>query len=219
MKHERQMSEAFRTAAVLAVAGGFLEAYTFVLHGHVFANAQTGNIALCGMSLAQGDFAAVVKYLIPILAFAVGVGFVEIVRMRWRALSWLHWRQLMVLIEAAILTVCFFLPGGRADMVANLIVSVACALQVQTFRKVHGAPFASTMCTGNLRSMTLALIAWRRTGQREARLQAVHLAGVTCAFLLGAAVALPLISRFGERAVLAPMALLLAAVALMTARP
>lgn len=219
MNGEKQMSDAFRTAAILAAAGGFLETYTFLLHGHVFANAQTGNIALCGMAIAHGDATEAVKYLTPVLSFAAGVGFVEIVRLRARTLSRLHWRQLMVLTEAAILAICALLPSGTADMTANLIVSVACALQAQTFRKVHDAPYASTMCTGNLRSLTLTLIAWRRTNERNTGMRALHLAGVIGAFLSGAAIALPVVSACGAKAVSAPIALLLAAVALMAIRP
>lgn len=219
MNGEKQMSDAFRTAAVLATAGGFLEAYTFMLHGHVFANAQTGNIALCGMAIAQGNAAGALKYLIPILSFAAGVGFVEIVRLHMRTLPGLHWRQLMVLIETLLLAICFFLPSGTADMTANLIVSIACALQVQTFRKVHDAPFTSTMCTGNLRSLTLALIAWRRAKEQSALSRALHLAGIIVAFLLGAAIALPFISAYGAKAVAVPVTLLLTTVALMATKP
>ena len=213
------MSEAFRTAAVLALAGGFLETYTFVLHGKVFANAQTGNIALCGMSLSCGNWEDSLKYLIPILSFVAGVGLVELVRQRWQKLSLLHWRQLMVLIEALILSACFFLPSGSADRLANLIVSVACALQVQTFRKIHGAPFASTMCTGNLRSLTIAWISWRRTGQKDALRQVLHLGGIIAVFLLGAAIALPFIDCLREKSVVLPLLLLVTAIGLMSIPP
>ena len=41
-----QMSETFRVGALLACVGGFLDAYTFLCRGGVFANAQTGNLAL-----------------------------------------------------------------------------------------------------------------------------------------------------------------------------
>ena len=42
-------------------------------------------------------------------------------------------------------------------MAATVLVSFACAMQVQTFRKVNGYSYASTMCIGNLRSGTAAL--------------------------------------------------------------
>ena len=52
---KRQTSETYRVGILLAAAGGFLDAYTFLCRGHVFANAQTGNIVLFGVSLARGD--------------------------------------------------------------------------------------------------------------------------------------------------------------------
>ena len=69
---QRQMSETFRLGALLTVVGGFLDTYTYLSRGGVFANAQTGNIVLLGLSLAQGNYEMLLHYLIPILAFAAG---------------------------------------------------------------------------------------------------------------------------------------------------
>ena len=46
--HPKQMSESFLTAAFLSLSGGLQDAYTYIYRGHVFANAQTGNIVLSG---------------------------------------------------------------------------------------------------------------------------------------------------------------------------
>jgi len=218
MTEGKQMSESFRTASVLALVGGYLETYTFLLHGHVFANAQTGNIALCGMALAEGEWMGVIKYAVPVVSFALGVALVEWVRGHW-GFSRVHWRQSVVLIEALILCGSFFLHGTAQDMLANLLVSIACALQVQTFRKVRGTTYASTMCTGNLRSATVAWIAWKRNGARDARQQALYYAGVIGVFLLGAALAIPLVRMFREASIALPISLLFAAGVLMSIRP
>ena len=63
------MSESILLRILLATAGGFFDAYTYVCRGEVFANAQTGNIVLLGIHLANFDFMQAVRYLIPILAF------------------------------------------------------------------------------------------------------------------------------------------------------
>ena len=55
-EHEKQMSESFKLGALLAIVGGFLDVYTYICRGQVFSNAQTGNIVLVGLSLAQSDF-------------------------------------------------------------------------------------------------------------------------------------------------------------------
>ena len=68
-----QMSESFFLTAILAIVGGFLDSYSYLMRGHVFANAQTGNIVLFGVNLQKRDFTQAFYYFVPILAFAVGV--------------------------------------------------------------------------------------------------------------------------------------------------
>ena len=65
-----QMSEAFSTMVFLTLSGGLQDAYTYCVRGQVFANAQTGNIVLMSQRAFAGDLAGVLRYLIPLLAFA-----------------------------------------------------------------------------------------------------------------------------------------------------
>lgn len=53
------------------------------------------------------------------------------------------------------------------DLLATVLVSFACAMQVQTFRKVSGYSYASTMCIGNLRSGTEAFTGYLQTHDTE----------------------------------------------------
>ena len=53
-EHPAQMSEAYSLGALLTVGGGFLDAYTYFTRGGVFSNAQTGNLVLLAIRLAQG---------------------------------------------------------------------------------------------------------------------------------------------------------------------
>ena len=46
-----------------------------------------------------------------------------------------------------------FMPSSL-NVPANVILSFSCAVQVNTFRKFRGIPFATTMCIGNMRSAT-----------------------------------------------------------------
>ena len=72
MLHTDQMSDSFRIGAVLALVGGFLDAYTYLFRGQVFANAQTGNIVLMGIQFAEGNWSKAFVYFIPIFAFVIG---------------------------------------------------------------------------------------------------------------------------------------------------
>lgn len=181
-----QMSERFRVGALLALAGGLLDAYTYVMRGGVFANAQTGNIVLLGVRAMEGEWGRAIHYLLPILAFAAGVIAAEFIRERLKAVRGVHWRQVSVAMEVAVLAVVAFLPAQRNGL-ANIGVSFVCAVQVESFRKVHGNAFATTMCTGNLRSGTERLYRFLRTGQREHLERAVQYGGVILCFIAGAA--------------------------------
>ena len=186
MRHDYQRSESFRATAMLAVAGGFLDAYTYLCRGQVFANAQTGNMVLLAVRLAEGSWAQAFHYLMPILAFALGILVAEVVRRNSRHAGRFHWRHTVLLVEMAVLVAVALAPVGEWDSLVNVAVSFVCALQVETFRKVRGYPFASTMCTGNLRSGTEALCAYFHTHEPEALRNALTYFGVIGLFALGA---------------------------------
>ena len=169
-----QASESLRLGLLLAVVGGFLEAYTFLSRGGVFANCETGNLVLLGLYLAQGQMVRAMTYLPPILAFFCGVLLTNSIRRRAAFHPRLHWRQITVLFEAACLAAVAFIPYGRWENIAvTALVSFACSIQVQSFRKVHGSAYATTMCTGNLRSATERLCRYAAQRRRE-QLEAKH---------------------------------------------
>ena len=69
----RTRPEDLPTGLLLAGAGGFLDAYTFVGRGGVFANAQTGNIVLLAVAAGERHWPAALLHVPPILAFMLGV--------------------------------------------------------------------------------------------------------------------------------------------------
>ncbi len=211
----RQMSETMKVGALLALAGGFLDAYTYLLHGGVFANAQTGNIVLLGVYAAQGKFGQAIHYLLPIAAFAVGVVLTEVVKLKYRNLEAIHWRQLMLLGEVLLLFGCGFVPAGQWDTVVNVTVSFVCSLQVSTFRKIRGCACATTMCTGNLRSGTELLCRWLMKGENESAEKALCYFVLIMFFVLGAALGVWCIGWMQARALWLCCVLGLGAVALM----
>ena len=183
----RQMSETLALGILLAAVGGFLDAYTYLCRGRVFANAQTGNIVLLGMNLAQGRLHESEKYLIPILAFAGGIVVAELVRTFCKRIRLLHWRQIVIAFEIILLLGVTFIPQSEGlNMLTNIMVSFVCALQVQSFRKLNGNLFATTMCTGNLRSATEHLYYAVRHRDRRELQHGLEYFGVIVFFILGA---------------------------------
>ncbi len=185
-KSKKQMSESFRTAAFLSVSGGLQDAYTYIFRGKVFANAQTGNIVLLSQCIANRDWKLSIHYIVPLLFFAVGIAAAEIIHGKYKEAERLHWRQLVLIIEIALLFVVGFLPE-KWNLLANAMVSFSCAMQVQAFRKVNGYAFASTMCIGNLRSFVESLCAYGRTRDRHILHKSFSYLGIIVLFAFGAA--------------------------------
>ena len=186
-KKQIQMSETFINSAVLAVSGGFQDAYTYFTRDKVFSNAQTGNVVLMSQNFMTGNVVGGIKYLFPFLAFGLGVFVTEQINAKYKMAKKIHWRQLVLLIEIAILTIVGFMPESL-NMAATVMVSFSCAMQVQAFRKVNGFAYASTMCIGNLRSGTDALSVYVRERKREQLIKAFHYFGIIFFFALGAGI-------------------------------
>lgn len=181
------MSETFINSAVLAVSGGFQDAYTYFTRDKVFSNAQTGNVVLMSQNFMTGNIVGGIKYLFPFLAFGLGVFVTEQINAKYKMAKKVHWRQLVLLIEIAILTIVGFMPESL-NMAATVMVSFSCAMQVQAFRKVNGFAYASTMCIGNLRSGTDALSVYVRERKKEQLIKAFHYFGIIFFFALGAGI-------------------------------
>ena len=89
-------------------------------------------------------------------------------------------------------------------------------MQVQSFRKVHGLPYASTMCTGNLRSGTELLFRFVQSGDTELRYKSLHYYGVIFFFILGAGCGALVTQHFGSTTIVYCNILLLLTCALLS---
>ena len=191
-------AERLTAACVLSVIGGFLDIYTYLCRGKVFANAVTGNMVLFGFHLANLEWGAGAKYLLAIFFYALGVFAAEYVHLKLPAAKRIGWHQSVLILEVICLAPVIFIPYGDFDFAVNSLISFVCALQVQTFRRVHGLPFASTMCTGNLRSGTEAFFR-HVTGKDRTELgKCLHYYLVILCFICGAAFGAVLLRRFGH---------------------
>lgn len=208
------MSEALRTAVFLSLAGGLEDAYTYLMRDGVFANAETGNIVLMSVKAFQLDWAGAVHYLIPIFFFALGVPFADLIRALCHNVKALHWRQVVLALEIAALFAVGFMPA-ELNILANSIVGLACSMQVQAFRKVHGHPFASTMCTGNLRSGMDNFYAWLATHKKKSLYASLHYFGIIFIFGCGAGLGALLTQTLGYKTIWVACVLLLVSFSLM----
>ena len=213
-----QTSESFRLSALLSFSGGLQDAYTYNVRDGVFANAQTGNVVLMSQNVMLGEWNKGLRYMLPLISFAAGIFLAERIESRFKTGSKIHWRQIILFIEIAMLLAVGFMPSGL-NMLANSIVSFTCAMQVQTFKKVHGYGYASTMCIGNLRSGTESLSQYFRTKEKESLDKALYFFGIIFIFAIGAGIGGILSVKYGIKTILiSPILLLVAALIMIKKR-
>jgi len=127
---------------------GAMNSYTYFLRGEVFASMHTGNIIKACFDMAKGEFALLYKYAIPIVAFITGImSHYFIIKAQKGTLF-------CSLLICASYIGGIFIPRGALDFLAVALLSFGVGIQLQLIRRVNGVDLATTMCTGNMRSMT-----------------------------------------------------------------
>jgi uncharacterized membrane protein YoaK (UPF0700 family) len=201
---------------LLAIVGGFLDAYTFVGRGGVFANAQTGNVVLMGIEAAAGEWGNAVLYAVPVLAFIVGVVVAEIIKKPSMRLLIPDTERAVLILEIAVLFIIGFIPYTSPNMMVTVAISFVAAIQFSVFRKLVGSPYNTIAITGNLRSATQeAYIAVTRKDYKSA-FQAVRFSMINLSFLAGAILGGLLTSFIGVKAVWIAVAVLICPVILLS---
>lgn len=201
--------DTLRLALLLSFVGGFLDAFTYVGHGGVFANAQTGNVVLLAVDAAAGEFSAAVRHVLPILAFALGVCVAQTFE-HPRLRRYVPWpARASLVLEIVALLLIGALPGLFSSTVLILVVAFVAAVQNAAFRSLGPWSVNTTMTTGNLRTAVIA--GYRGVTARDsgARRQAVAFGSVAAAFLLGAGAGALVTQWAPSRAALAAAALLM----------
>lgn len=213
----RTRFESLPLGLLLALAGGSLDCYTYLNRGEVFATAETGNLVLLGVQLAQGRMNLALHYLPPILAYAAGVLAVEwFSRAVGGRIGDIRWRQIILLLECAVVMVVGVLPVGRLDSIANILISFTSAMQVEGFRSFDGCPCATTMCTGNLRSGTENLYHFLDGQNRAAGKKTMVYYGLILAFVSGAVISAVISPLLGGRTIFLSCLFLIAALYKLT---
>jgi uncharacterized membrane protein YoaK (UPF0700 family) len=184
------VDQTLQVALLLAAVGGFLDAVVYLEHGHVFANAMTGNVVLLGIATMSHDGADALHHIAPLLAFLAGVTASKFVRVRLPRAA----HPVALLLEIAALLVVGWLPPNFPQMVFTSMVAFVSALQVASFRHVGVLSYNSTFITGNLRDTAEGLYdGWVRgtlkDDERAAARDKARSMGVICACFLAGAVA------------------------------
>lgn len=196
-KNNFPIHEKFETGLLMAVIGGFLDAYTYICYDGIFANAQTGNIVLLSISLIHHNADDIVSYLIPILFFSIGVFITEFFAARLIRTFFI----VSLVIQLLMLSFIGFFPNLLPPFFNTAIISMDCSIQLSSFKKMAGIPYVSTMCTGNLRASMEALYGYFRTKDRTLFFRFLHFGSIIIFFALGAILGATSSTHFGNSAI------------------
>lgn len=200
METNVRVSETIRLGTLLALTGGFMDAYSYLVRGGVFANAETGNIVLMGINLAQGNWGRTLYYLVPVASFAFGVFAAEWIQKRVGENSRVHWKEGVLWAEILLVFAAGLIPQSGNALV-NSMIAFICAMQVEAFRKVRGKAYATTMCTGNLRSGTELLSVGQFEHDSDKKRAGLHFYWIDLVFIAGAAAGALICGRIGEKSI------------------
>jgi uncharacterized membrane protein YoaK (UPF0700 family) len=138
--------ETVLVALLLALAGGYLDAFTWIIHG-VMANAQTANLVFLWVYGSAGNWAKALHFVPPMIAFAVGIV----------VAAWLgraageRAGYISILTEILLLLAVGVVHNHLPDLAGTLGISFVAALQTAIFTRVEGVAYSSVMATGNFR--------------------------------------------------------------------
>jgi uncharacterized membrane protein YoaK (UPF0700 family) len=174
--------EAIEIALLLAFCGGYFDAYTWVIHG-VMANTQTANLVLLWVQGAEGNWGRAVHFLLPMIAFVLGVVTAALVRRTFSERA-----SIVTTLINIVLLIMVQLIHIRHQSLANVFgIAFVAAMQASVFTVVEGATYTSIMVTGNLRLAIEGAIGVV-SGRREMLRRFQIFTALCVAFGLGAAV-------------------------------
>ncbi|WP_461218765.1 YoaK family protein [Lapidilactobacillus salsurivasis] len=182
------MHEHLLIGFLLTMAGGALDAYSYLNHGQVFAGLQTGNVILLTLHLAQGHLEMLGRYLFPLLAFFIGVFATVSIEHHFDKNDRFLWQHIVLIVEIVGLIIVAFVSPHLKNIWVTCLISLIASIQYQTFRKVRGRPFATTMTTGNLRNTAVFLWLALLKKEPENLRKALETLLIVVAFMLGAVI-------------------------------
>ena len=199
----------------LTAVAGFFGAFTYLLRGNVFCNAQTGNVVLMGMALGSGQWRHALYYLIPISASIGGAFLSEILPTPVKRHLPMRWETMLIAIEIAAVLFLGLLPESAPVQISQVTINFIASMQYNTFRQAQGDPYASTFCTNNLRLAAENLYRRAKDGDRDAgRRCARYLRFILC-FCLGTVLGVLLAAPLGVHSIWACCGLLATALLLL----
>ena len=144
--------ESLKIGIILSLVGGILDAHTFLFRNGVFANTQTGNIVLLALFLNTEKTKKTIQCVLSIFAFVFGIFLTEFFKKKIKDKFFLNHVSITLIVEILLLFFTSTFSKNEHNTTTIVIISFVCSLQTNVFKSLKGSTYATTMCTGNLRT-------------------------------------------------------------------
>ncbi|MCI8609775.1 MAG: DUF1275 domain-containing protein [Firmicutes bacterium] len=186
---------------LLMMAAGGMGAYTYILRGGVFCNAQTANFVMMAVELGQGNWMKGFYFLIPVFAYFVGAVLSEMLPNPVKRFGLFRWDTYLIGFEVLVLLAIGFLPLSLPDQIVQVSINFIASMQYNTFRQAEGIPMATTFCTNHLRQIGIGLAQYlHKKDERKLERGGKHLE-MLGSFVAGGVVVSLLCNLVEERAI------------------
>jgi uncharacterized membrane protein YoaK (UPF0700 family) len=204
MTMTERTSTTLRFAVLLTLANGYLDAYTYMTRGGVFANVQTGNVILFTIDMARGNWGKTWGHLWPILAFLVGVLLSAHIKSGRAERLVNHPLRWTMGFQAIAFAAVGFVPTSVPSAFVTIPISFLAAMQFTLFRNIGNLTYIAVATTGNLMRLVESAYAVLVDKDYSARLAGRVYTSLTVAFSGGAVIGAYVTLLFGVRAIWLP---------------
>lgn len=196
-KRNYAIYEGIRCAVTLTFISGYVNAFTYVTQRERFAGVQTGNLLCFGINLAKGDWSRSFDFLLPIIVFMLGQSFTYLTHV-WSNKHNYHWYRIASRVLLGVATVAVIITPFVPDYYTIICLAFFASVQVDTFKTLRGANYASVMMTGNVKNAAYLLTKGYVEKNRELQLIGHNTFLVLISFVLGVFCSTTLSLHFGE---------------------
>lgn len=149
---EQHHSDTLLMGAILFFIGGFSNVYTYINCEQIFANLQTGNMTLMVVSLVNGNYTKIPRYITQVLSFCLGTCLGTIISVKEVNNKKIHWRTILLIFQLVSVIIAGFIPNSHNLIIAALIAFNS-AMTSEAFKKISNRAIMSTMMVGNLKKI------------------------------------------------------------------
>ena len=200
IENKKDISNSLLIALLLSIAGGFLDSYSYLVRSETFATMQTGNMINCVLRLLNKELTGFM-FLLPVLSFSIGIIIAILIN---HGLSKKNscFKYISLIIEILSMVAAGFIPLGQFNFIVTMLIAFTSAIQIETFKDVEGMSFASTMCTGNLKSAMENIGNFIVNHQKENIIRCLKYILIIITFLFGITIGYVFVGLFNQYAIL-----------------